>query len=331
MRSTLVTGATGFVGSAVVRALLAEGEPVRVLIRASSSRHLLADLPVEIAVGDLDDPASLASAVAGCAGLFHVAADYRLWVPEPDAIYRTNVDGTRALLIAAAEAGVARIVYTSSVATLGLARNGQAADETTPATLGDMIGHYKRSKYLAELVVRELIERQGLPAVIVNPAAPIGPRDVRPTPTGRIVLEVAKGRVPAYVDSGLNVVHVDDVAAGHLQAYERGRIGQRYILGGENLSLGEIFAMIARLVGRRPPRIRLPANLILPLAYLAEAAARLGHSGEPFVTRDSVRMAKKHMYFSSALAERELGFRSRPAEQAVRDALDWFQQHGYLR
>jgi dihydroflavonol-4-reductase len=193
-----------------------------------------------------------------------------------------------------------------------------------------MIGHYKRSKYLAEVAVRELIERQGLPAVIVNPAAPIGPRDARPTPTGRIVLEVAKGRVPAYVDSGLNVVHVDDVAAGHLQAYERGRIGQRYILGGENLSLGEIFAMIARLVGRRPPRVRLPASLILPLAYLAEAAARLGHSGEPFLTRDSVRMAKKHMYFSSALAECELGFRSRPAEQAVRDALDWYRQHGYV-
>ncbi len=231
-------------------------------------------------------------------------------MPEPDAIYRTNVEGTRALLIAVAEAGVARIVYTSSVATLGLARDGQPADETTPSTLGDMIGHYKRLKCLAELPVRELIERQGLPAVVVNPAAPIGPRDVEPTPTGRIVLEVAKGRVPAYVDSGLNVVHVDDVAAGHLQAYERGRIGQGTSSVATNLSLGEIFAMIARLVGRRPPRVRLPAGLILPLAYLAEAAARLGHSGEPFVTRDNVRMAQEHMYFSSALAERELGFRS---------------------
>jgi dihydroflavonol-4-reductase len=328
--TTLVTGATGFVGSAVVRALLAEGESVRVLARANSSRRLLADLPVEVALGDLVDPASLASAVAGCTSLFHLAADYRLWVRDPETIYRTNVEGTRALLIAAAEAGVGRIVYTSSVATLGLTPDGHPADETTSSTLGDMIGHYKRSKYLAEVAVRELIERQGLPAVVVNPAAPIGPCDAKPTPTGRIILEVARGRVPAYVDSGLNVVHVDDVAAGHLQAYERGRIGQRYILGGQNLPLGEIFAMIARLVGRKPPRIRLPAGLILPLAYLAEAAARLGRSGEPFVTRDGVRMAKKRMYFSSALAERELGFRSRPAEHAVRDALDWYRRHGYL-
>jgi dihydroflavonol-4-reductase len=214
--TALVTGATGFVGSAVARSLLAAGEPVRALVRPNSARGLPGDLPVEPVVGDLDDPASLAPPVAGCTALFHVAADYRLWVPEPDAMYRTNVDGTRALLVAAAEAGVRRIVYTSSVATLGLCADGSPADETTPATLRDMIGHYKRSKYLAELAVRELTLQRGLPAVIVNPSAPVGPGDARPTPTGRMVLEAARGRIPAYVDTGLNVVHVDDVAAGHL-------------------------------------------------------------------------------------------------------------------
>jgi len=320
--TTLVTGATGFVGSAVARALLAAGEPVRALVRPNSVRGL---------PGDLDDPASLAPAVAGCTALFHVAADYRLWVPEPDAMYRTNVDGTRALLVAAAEAGVRRIVYTSSVATLGLCADGSPADETTPATLRDMIGHYKRSKYLAELAVRELIEQQGLPAVIVNPSAPIGPRDARPTPTGRMVLEAARGRIPAYVDTGLNVVHVDDVATGHLLAFERGRLGERYILGGENLPLGAILATIARLAGRRPPGIRLPAAALMPIALLAEAHARFRGSGEPLVTTDGVRLARKRMYFSSAKAERDLGYRSRPAEAALADALAWFRDRGDLR
>lgn len=329
--TTLVTGATGFVGSAVVRALLTAGEPVRVLVRPSSKRDLLHDLPVEPVVGDLHDPASLARAVAGCKALFHVAADYRLWVPKPDALYRTNVEGTRALLVAAAEAGVRRIVYTSSVATLGLCPDGSSADETTPATLGDMIGHYKRSKFLAELAVRELIEQQGLPVVIVNPSAPIGPRDVKPTPTGRLVLEAARGRVPAYVDTGLNVVHVDDVAAGHLLAFERGQIGERYILGGHNLALGEILAAIARLVGRKPPGMRLPPVAVLPIAYLAEAVARIRRSGEPLVTTAGVRMAKKRMYFTAAKAERALGYRPRPAEAALRDALDWYRGQGYLR
>jgi dihydroflavonol-4-reductase len=329
--TTLVTGATGFVGSAVARALLAAGEPVRALIRPNSARALPGDLPLEPVVGDLDDPASLAPAVAGCTAVFHVAADYRLWVPEPDAMYRTNVDGTRALLVAAADAGARRIVYTSSVATLGLRADGGPADETTPATLRDMIGHYKRSKYLAELAVRELIEQHGLPAVIVNPSAPIGPRDSRPTPTGRMVLEAARGRVPAYVDTGLNVVHVDDVAAGHLLALERGRIGERYILGGENLPLGAILTTIARLVGRRPPRIRLPAAALMPIALLAEAHARLRGSGEPLVTTDGVRLARKRMYFSSAKAERELGYRTRPAEAAFEDALAWFRDRGDLR
>ena len=329
--TTLVTGASGFVGSAVARALVAAGEPVRALVRHRSVRALPTDLPLEAVVGDLDEPASLARAVKGCSAVFHVAADYRLWVPKPAAMYRTNVEGTRALLRAAAEAGVRRIVYTSSVATLGLSKDGGPADESTPATLGDMIGHYKRSKYLAEQAVREMVAQDGLPAVIVNPSAPIGPRDSRPTPTGRMVLEAARGRMPAYVDTGLNVVHVDDVAAGHLLAFERGQIGERYILGGHNMALGEILALIARLVGRRPPRIRLPAAALLPVALVAEAAARLRRAGEPLVTTDSVRMARKRMYFSSAKAERTLGYRARPAEAALGDAIAWYRARGDLR
>ncbi len=329
--TTLVTGATGFIGSAVVRALLASGRAVRVLVRPHGRLGQVASLPVEAVTGDLEDPASLPAAVAGCTALFHVAADYRLFAPEPAAIYRTNVAGTRALLVAAAEAGVARIVYTSSVATLGLCADGSPADETTPATLADMVGHYKRSKYLAEQAVRELILEQGLPAVIVNPSAPIGPGDARPTPTGRMVLAAARGRMPAYVDTGLNVVHVDDVASGHLLAFERGQIGERYILGGRNCTLREILAMIARLVGRRPPRLRLPAAALLPVAALAEVAARLRRAGEPLVTIEGVRLARKPMFFSSAKAERELGYRSRPVEAALADALAWYRSHGELR
>jgi dihydroflavonol-4-reductase len=328
--TTLVTGATGFVGSAVTRALLARGEAVRVLIRAGSSRRNLDGLAVEMVAGDLEQPATLRRASAGCQALYHVAADYRLWAPRPGPMYRINVDGTRALLRAAAEAGVERIVYTSTVATLGLDPAGGLADETTPARIDDMIGHYKRSKFLAEQAVRELIDREGAPVVIVNPSAPIGPRDGRPTPTGRVVLEAAKGRIPAFVDTGLNVAHVDDVAAGHLLAHERGSLGERYILGGQNLTLGELLTLIARLVGRRPPTIRLSTRLVLPLAYLSELAARIGGRGEPLLTLDGLRMARKRMHFSSAKAERELGYRSRPAMDALRDALAWYRSHGYL-
>ena len=241
--TALVTGATGFVGSAVLRALLRRSQPVRALVRPTSSRRLLEGLPVDIVAGDLADPASCRDALRGCDTLFHVAADYRLWVPQPDAMYRTNVVGTRRLLLEAAEAGVSRIVYTSSVATLGLRADHLPSDETTPATLADMIGHYKRSKFLAEKAVRELIAEAGLPVVIVNPSAPVGPADARPTPTGRVLLEAARGRIPAYVDTGLNLVHVDDVAEGHLRALDRGRVGERYILGGENLPLGEMLAL----------------------------------------------------------------------------------------
>ena len=326
----LVTGATGFIGSAVARALLERGEAVRVLARPESDRRNIEGLAVEVVEGDLRDKASLERACHGCQALFHVAADYRLWVPEPDEIYAANVDGTRALMEAAGEAGVTRIVYTSSVATLGLNRDASPADETTAVSLADMIGHYKRSKFLAEAAVRHLVAEAGLPAVIVNPSMPVGPRDIKPTPTGRMIVEAARGRMPAFVDTGLNVVHVADVAAGHLAAFKRGRIGERYILGGENMALGEILAVIARRCGRPPPRLRLPHGLVLPLAYAAEAWARLARSGEPFVTLDALRMARKRMYFSSAKAEAELGYQARPAEAALADAVDWFRDAGYL-
>jgi dihydroflavonol-4-reductase len=329
--TTLVTGATGFVGSAVVRALVSRAEAVRAMVRPSSSLGLLEGLPVEIVTGDLAEPASCRAALEGCNALFHVAADYRLWVPQPDAMYRTNVEGTRQLLLAAAAARIARIVYTSSVATLGLRPDRQPADETTAATLADMVGHYKRSKYLAEQAVRDLVVETGLQVVIVNPAAPVGPGDARPTPTGRVILEAARGRIPAYVDTGLNVVHVDDVAAGHLLAFERGRVGERYILGGDNLPLSEVLALIADLMGRRPPRLRLPAGAVLPVALLAEALARIGGGGEPLVTADGVRMARKAMYFTSAKAERELGYRSRPVVEGLRDAIAWYRSQGALR
>jgi dihydroflavonol-4-reductase len=329
--TTLVTGATGFVGSAVVRALVSRREPVHAMVRPGSSRlRLLEGLPVEIVTGDLTDPASCRAALEGCNALFHVAADYRLWVPQPAAMYRTNVEGTRQLLLAAAAAGIARIVYTSSVATLGLRPDRRPADETAPATLAAMVGHYKRSKFLAEQAVRDLIAETGLPVVIVNPAAPVGPGDARPTPTGRMVLEAARGRFPAYVDTGLNLVHVDDVAEGHLLAFERGRLGERYILGGDNLSLGDMLAVIASLTGRRAPRWRLPAGALLPIALLAEAVARLSGGREPLVTADGVRMARKPMYFTSAKAERELGYRSRPAVEGLRDAIAWYRSRGCL-
>jgi dihydroflavonol-4-reductase len=328
--TSLVTGATGFVGSAVVRALLDAGEVPRVLVRAGSDRRNLEGLGVELAEGDLRDSVSLARACRGCQALFHVAADYRLWVPEPDEIYAANVAGTRALMEAAGAAGVARIVYTSSVATLGLKRDGSPADEATPVALADMIGHYKRSKFLAEAAVREMVSGAGLPAVIVNPSTPVGPRDIKPTPTGRTIVAAARGRIPAFVDTGLNVVHVDDVAAGHLLAFERGQIGERYILGGENMALAEILTVIARLCGRPAPRLRLAHGLVLPLAHAAEAWARLTGGGEPFVTVDGLRMAKKRMYFSSARAEHELDYRSRPAEAALADAVAWFREAGYL-
>jgi dihydroflavonol-4-reductase len=326
----LVTGATGFVGSAVARALVAQGHRVKALVRPASDRRNLAGLEVEPVEGDLADPASLAPALAGCTALFHVAADYRLWVRDPQAMYRANVDGTAAILRAAAAAGVARAVYTSSVATLGHRPDGRPADETTLATAAEMIGPYKRSKFLAEDAARLAAAETGLPVVIVNPSTPIGPRDVKPTPTGRIIVEAATGRIPAFVDTGLNLVHVDDVAQGHLAAFAQGVAGERYILGGEDFTLSAILAEIAVLVGRRAPKIRLPLGPIWPVALVAEAVSRLT-GREPMVTRDALRMARHTMFFSSDKARAALDYRPRPAGQALVDALDWFRSNGYLK
>jgi dihydroflavonol-4-reductase len=325
----LVTGATGFIGAAVARALLKAGYPVRVLTRPNNDRRNLLKLTVDIVEGSLEDPKSLAKAVAGCRQLYHVAADYRLWVPDPDVMFRINVEGTRDLMLAAAEAGIERIVYTSSVATLGIIAGG-IADEETPSTVRDMIGPYKRSKFEAEIVVKQLIEEQGLPAVIVNPSTPIGPGDIKPTPTGRLIVEAARGRMPAYVDTGLNVAHVDDVAVGHLLAAKFGQTGRRYILGGENLGLGEILAEVARITGRRPPVLRLPSTAILPFAAAAQGVARLT-GRDPFATVDAVRMSRKKMFFSSARAISELGYAPRPAQQAIADSVAWFKGNGYVR
>ncbi len=326
----LVTGATGFVGSAVLRTLIDHGWRTRALVRPNSDRRNLAGLDVDLVEGDLRDPESLARAMVGCEALFHVAADYRLWVPDPESIYQVNVEGTKSLMEAALAAGVGRIVYTSSVATLGLNQDAAPADEDTRSGIDDMIGHYKRSKFLAEAMVRDMVEDRDLPAVIVNPSTPVGPRDVRPTPTGRLIVEAASGRIPAFVQTGLNIVHVDDVAAGHLAAYDRGVIGERYILGGENLSLEDILGRIAAICGRRAPTIQLPHNLILPVAHVAEAWARLSGGAEPFVTVDGVRLAKKWMFFTSAKAERELCYVPSSTETALDDAVEWFAANGYL-
>jgi dihydroflavonol-4-reductase len=326
----LVTGATGFVGSAVARAALGRGHDVRVLVRPESDRRNIVGLDVETVEGDLNDSESLVAACRGCDGLFHVAADYRLWVRNADAMMRTNVEGTFKLLKTAIDTGVSRIVYTSSVATLGLNADGTPANEETPVSITDMIGPYKRSKFLAEEAVQKLIAETGAAIVIVNPSTPIGPGDIKPTPTGRMVVEAAAGKMPAYVDTGLNIVHVDDVAAGHLLAFEKGIAGQRYVLGGENLSLKAILSEIAHLSGRPAPRFKIPHDLILPIAFAAEAWTRLSGGDEPFVTIDGVRMAKKKMFFASDKAETELGYSHRPATKAISYALSWFRENGYL-
>ena len=325
----LVTGATGFVGAAVARALLREGWEVRALARKGSDRRNLQRIAVEVVEGDLNDAASLSAAVAGCEALFHVAADYRLGAFDPRELYRTNVDGTRNILNAARAAGVRRVVYTSSVATIGIPKDGSPGSEETPSTVADMIGHYKRSKFLAEEAAREAV-RAGSEVIIVNPSTPVGPGDIKPTPTGQLVFDAAAGRMPAYVDTGLNIVHVDDVAAGHLLAFHRGRPGERYILGGQDMSLREILGEISRLVGRKPPSVRLPSAVVMPIAYVAEAVARV--TGRPTrVTVEGVRMARKLMFFSSAKAARELGYQWRPPTQAFADAIEWFREQGLLQ
>ncbi len=323
----LVTGASGFVGAAIAAVLRDAGFRIRVLVRPSSPRQNL-DSRDEIALGDLRNRASLEAALRGVRFLFHAAADYRLWAPDPRDMIRTNVEGTRSLMEGAQQAGVERIVYTSSVATIAPLPNG-SADETRPLAEADAIGAYKTSKVIAERLV-EAMARGGLPAVIVNPSTPIGPRDVKPTPTGRIIVEAASGRMPAFVDTGLNLVHVDDVAAGHLLALRHGKIGERYILGGENVPLGTMLADIAEMVGRRPPRLRLPRAPLYPLALAAELVAQVTRR-EPFITRDALRMARHRMFFDDAKARHELGYVSRPYRQGIADAIAWFRAAGYIR
>jgi dihydroflavonol-4-reductase len=324
----LVTGATGFVGAAVARALLRHHFQVRVLVRQSSDRTNLRDLNLEAVSGDLTDVTSLERAARGCEALFHVAADYRLGARDPAPLYRNNVEGTRNVLTAAQRANVRRIVYTSSVATVGIPKDGTPGNESTPVALENMIGHYKRSKFLAEEVVRAAA-KEGVPVVMASPSTPVGPGDIKPTPTGQLVLDAAAGRMPAYVDTGLNIVHVDDVAAGHLLAYERGRVGERYILGGEDMTLRQILAMISAQVGKRPPSVRLPYGLVLPMAYVAEGIAKLtGRSGR--LTLEGVRMSRKIMFFSSAKAVQELGYSWRPPQAAFADAIAWFRANGRL-
>jgi dihydroflavonol-4-reductase len=327
--TVLITGGTGFVGSAVAIALAARGCRIRALVRRASPRTNLAGVDAEIVEGDVRDGAAVDRAMVGVRYVFHVAADYRLWARRPDEIIRTNVEGTRNVMRAAKAARVERIVYTSSVAALALRADGIPADESIALAEKDAVGPYKRSKVLAQALVERMIVDEALPAVIVNPSTPIGPRDIRPTPTGRLVVESASGRVPAFVDTGLNLVHVDDVAAGHLAALERGRIGERYILGGDNVLLADMLGRVADMTGRRKPLLRIPRFAVYPIAMAAETAA-IFTDREPFITRDGLRMSKQTMFFSSRKAQRELGYSARPYDEGLREAIDWFKQSGYV-
>lgn len=323
----LITGATGFVGAAVAKAALAAGYRVRVTARPSSNQTNIATLGTDVALLDLADPTGFPDALAGCRYLLHVAADYRLWVPDEAAMRRVNIDGTVALLKAAAQAGVERSVYTSSVAALGLTPDSSPATETTLVKPAHHVGAYKQSKYDAEQRVRALAKQQDI--IIVNPSTPVGPGDIKPTPTGQMILDAARGKMPAYVDTGLNIVHVDDVAMGHLLALKKGRTGEAYILGGEDLMLRELLGLVASQSGRKPPALRLPITPLMPLSWIMERIAeRTGTP--PLMTPDVLKMARKKMFFSSQKAKIELGYTSRPAMQAVADALTWFRQEGML-
>ncbi len=343
-----VTGATGFLGSHVARALAAQGAELRLLVRASSDLRNIADLNAEQALGDLRDPASIEKALSGCEVVFHVAADYRLWVRDPQEMYRSNVEGTRALLKAARKQGVRRVVYTSSVATMGFGPNGHAAElrsawtgegarphtgtvanEDSPVALADMIGHYKRSKFMAEQVAFE-VAKSGVDVVIVNPTTPMGERDVKPTPTGRIVLDFLKRKFPAYVETGLNLVDATECARGHIQALEKGKSGERYILGGENLTLKQILDRLGAITGLKSPTVKLPYVFALATGVVDEMVTGRLLGREPRATIDAVRMGRKMMFVSSAKAERELGWNVVPVDGALRRSVDWFRANGYV-
>ena len=324
-----VTGATGFLGSHVARVLCEQGAKLRLLVRATSNLKNLQGLPAETVTGDLRDPGSLGKAMAGCDTVFHVAADYRLWVRDPQEMYRSNVDGTRALLEAARRINVRRLVYTSSVATIGFRTNGSLADEDSPVSVSDMIGHYKRSKFMAEQVALEA-GRSGMHVVTVNPTTPVGEGDVKPTPTGRIVLDFLKRKFPAYVETGLNLVDVRECARGHVAALERGQPGHRYILGGENLTLKQILDKLADITGLPSPKLKLPYIFAFATGVIDETITGRMLNKEPRATIDAVRMGKKMMFATSAKAERELGWRIVPVNDALRRAVEWFRANAYV-
>ncbi len=326
-----VTGATGFLGSHVARVLAAEGAELRLLVRPTSDLRNIEDLKAERALGDLRDPGSIERAMAGCEVVFHVAADYRLWVRDPEQMYRSNVEGTRTLLATARKHGVRRVVYTSSVATMGFTSNGHGrlTDEASPVSLADMIGHYKRSKFMAEQVAFEAA-RAGMDVVVVNPTTPIGERDVKPTPTGRIVLDFLKRKFPAYVETGLNLVDATECARGHMLALEKGKSGERYILGGENLTLKQILDRLASITGLKSPTVKLPYVFAFATGVVDEMVTGRLLRREPRATIDAVRMGKKMMFVSSAKAERELGWQTVPVDGALRRAVDWFRANGYV-
>lgn len=324
----LVTGSTGFIGAAVTRSLLARGLDVRVLVRPTSDLGNLHGLRVEQSPGDLRDPVSLRRALAGCNQLYHVAAHYALWAADPQVFYDINVTGTRSLMEAAREAGIERIVYTSTIGAIGLPPGGGLGTEETPVSLGQMTGHYKRSKFLAEQAVLTLA-REGLPVIIVNPSAPVGPRDIKPTPTGQIIVDFMKRRMKAYIETGMNLVDVEDVAVGHLLAMQKGRIGERYILGNRNLSLYEVFAALSRLTGIPAPRVKLPRASILPLAYVNQWLSDYITHRPPRIPLEGVKMAKYVMHYDCAKAIRELGLPQTPIESALEHAVQWFREHKY--
>ena len=324
-----VTGATGFVGSHVARVLAEQGADLRLLVRSSSNLKNIRGLKAEQVVGDLRDPVTLEKAMAGCDVVFHVAADYRLWIPDPEQMYRANVEGTRAILQATRKNRVRRVVYTSSVATVGFTSNGRPADENSPVSLENMIGHYKRSKFMAEQVAMQAA-RSGMDVVVVNPTTPVGEQDIKPTPTGRIIVDFLKKKFPAYVDTGLNLVDVTECARGHVAALEKGRSGERYILGGENLTLKQILDKLAAITGLPSPKVRVPYAVALATGVVDEMVT--GHilRREPRVTIDAVRMGRKKMFVSSAKAGRELGWKTVPVDDALRRAVEWFQANGYV-
>jgi dihydroflavonol-4-reductase len=327
---TLVTGGTGFVGANVVRMLIQRGTEVRALVRPRSDTRNLDQLDVELVAGDLRDRGSLEAALEGCDTVYHVAAMYALWAPNPQEIYDSNVTGTVNLLEAAGQAGVEKIVYTSSVATIGLPKDGAPGTEEVPLPPEDLVSDYKRSKYFAEQEVLKYAQR-GLPVVIVNPSFPVGPWDVKPTPSGQIIVNFLRGKIPAYVDTGLNVVDVEDVAIGHIMAAEKGRIGERYILGHANVTLPELFQLLAQISGMRAPRLRIPYGFAYLSACVSECVARTITHKPPFVTLAGVRLSRKRMFFDASKAVRELGLPQTPPLEALSKAVQWFRAHGYVK